>query len=159
MNLYSLTRKDNRIGYGEYTGAVIAAKTGRSAAGIMINLENELSSVYRRDWNCDLIGDAIGFHEEEVVSSSFNGSDADKLRERLYQFQTVNDVKSACIYSNTFIKVSDGRIGVVAHWFGFRLQKGCCIMWFGEIEDGKPKLVEVLVQEDWVLCPDFRDEK
>ncbi len=78
---------------------------------------------------------------------------ANKLRDQLYRSTMKRTVKGARVSSNKFVKVSDGRVGVVISWFVPDLTVGWCLMWFGEIEDGQPKLVELPIQEDWELCP------
>lgn len=49
-----------------------------------------------------------------------------------------------------FVKVSDGRIGVViANELSGGVLRGHCDMWFGELKNGQPHVEQLLVSEDW----------
>ena len=49
-----------------------------------------------------------------------------------------------------FVKVSDGRIGVVmANELAGGVFRGHCDMWFGESRDGQPHVEQLLVEENW----------
>lgn len=49
-----------------------------------------------------------------------------------------------------FVKVSDGRIGVVmANELSGGVFRGHCDMWFGEFKDGQPHVEQLLVVENW----------
>lgn len=51
-----------------------------------------------------------------------------------------------------FVKVSDGRIGlIVANDSGGGVFRGHYDLWFGKIKDGKPVVEQLCRQKDWEL--------